>query len=129
MITRILLTSIFIANFANAGRHFSQIDHMEYYRNKTRPSKAFSFSTNYFNQNVVSDSGKGGGKERVQCGTRTVDFNPRRSGKVVGGAEPPYGAFPWQVRYKYYTLNSISSLFRKTSYYILHCLHEFFISN
>ncbi|XP_059057775.1 serine protease 30-like [Achroia grisella] len=74
---------------------FNRINHMEYYRNRTRPSKAFhSFSTNYFNQNLVSKPGK---SERVQCGTRTVDFNPRRTGKIVGGTETPYGAFPWQV--------------------------------
>ncbi|CAG4948952.1 unnamed protein product [Parnassius apollo] len=68
---------------------------MEYYKNRTRPSKAFSsFSINYFNQNLVS---RPGNSEKVQCGTRTVDFNPRRVGKIVGGSETPYGAYPWQV--------------------------------
>ncbi|XP_032525716.2 trypsin-like [Danaus plexippus] len=69
---------------------FSQINHMEFYKNITRPSKSFSsFSNNYFNQLPK-------GKEKVQCGTRTVDYTLRR-GKIVGGSEAPYGAFPWQV--------------------------------
>ncbi|CAH2056129.1 unnamed protein product, partial [Iphiclides podalirius] len=38
-----------------------------------------------------------GKPEKVQCGTRTVNFNPRRTGKIVGGTETPYGAYPWQV--------------------------------
>ncbi|OWR55276.1 putative adhesive serine protease, partial [Danaus plexippus plexippus] len=68
---------------------FSQINHMEFYKNITRPSKSFSsFSNNYFNQLPK-------GKEKVQCGTRTVDYTLRR-GKIVGGSEAPYGAFPWQ---------------------------------
>lgn len=33
----------------------------------------------------------------VECGTRTIPFELRRTGKIVGGAESPYGAFPWQV--------------------------------
>ncbi|KAG6454606.1 hypothetical protein O3G_MSEX008780 [Manduca sexta] len=79
----------------NADFFLSQVNHMEYYKNRTRPSKAFSsFSSNYFNQNILPSSGKG---EKVQCGTRTVDFNPTRNGRIVGGTESPYGAFPWQV--------------------------------
>ncbi|XP_022122405.2 trypsin-like [Pieris rapae] len=71
----------------------NHVNHMEYYRNKTRPTKAFSsFSTSYFNQNLLPKPVK----EKVQCGTRTVDFTLRR-GKIVGGSEAPYGAFPWQV--------------------------------
>lgn len=73
---------------------FNQVNHMEYYRNRTRPSKSFSsFSSNYFSQNSLGN----GKKEKIQCGTRTVDFNLRRTGKIVGGSETPYGAFPWQV--------------------------------
>ncbi|XP_072948636.1 trypsin-like [Epargyreus clarus] len=68
---------------------------MEYYRNRTRPAKAFS--TNYFNQNLVPKPGKSEKGDKVQCGTRTVDFNLKRTGKIVGGSETPYGAFPWQV--------------------------------
>lgn len=31
------------------------------------------------------------------CGTRSVHFNPKRNGKIIGGNTAPYGAFPWQV--------------------------------
>lgn len=34
---------------------------------------------------------------RNTCGTRTVDFNPKRHPKIIGGNVAPYGAFPWQV--------------------------------
>ncbi|XP_039752290.1 trypsin-like [Pararge aegeria] len=82
-----------LLNLCIADVFMTHINHMEYYRNKTRPPKAFnSFSTNYFNQNSIGKPGK----EKVQCGTRTVDFTLRR-GKIVGGSEAPYGAFPWQV--------------------------------
>lgn len=87
----IIIYSIFIINICTAQVFMNRVNHMEYYKNRTRPSKAFnSFSTNYFNQNSIKD------KEKVQCGTRTVDFTLRR-GKIVGGSEAPYGAFPWQV--------------------------------
>ncbi|XP_050557909.1 trypsin-like [Spodoptera frugiperda] len=92
------ITSLFLVVGAVSCDYFlNRVNHLEYYRNRTnpRPSKSFSsFSTNYFNQNLVPKPGKG---EKVQCGTRTVDFNPRRTGKIVGGTETPYGAFPWQV--------------------------------
>ncbi|XP_004930845.2 trypsin-like [Bombyx mandarina] len=84
-----------ILKLVNADFFVNKINHMEYYRNKTRPSKAFnSFSTNYFNQNFLGAHAKPG---KVLCGTRTIDFNPGRTGKIVGGTETPYGAFPWQV--------------------------------
>lgn len=35
--------------------------------------------------------------DRRKCGTRIVKFQPLRSGKIIGGSETPYGAFPWQV--------------------------------
>ncbi|XP_045458027.1 trypsin-like [Melitaea cinxia] len=90
MITPILF--IIIINICSCQVFMSQINHMEFYRNRTRPSKAFnSNSMNYFNQNLIKP-----GKEKVKCGTRTVDFTLRR-GKIVGGSEAPYGAFPWQV--------------------------------
>ncbi|XP_063836446.1 trypsin-like [Ostrinia nubilalis] len=82
------------------------VNHMEYYRNRTRPSKAFSsFSTNYFNQNSIKNPDK---TEKVQCGTRTVDFNPRRTGKIVGGTETPYGAFPWQVEIQMLNVDNLN---------------------
>lgn len=85
----------FLIKLSQSEYYLNQINHMEYYRNRTRPSKAFSsFSTNYFNQNSLGAMGKG---KKVQCGTRTVDFNAKRTGKIVGGTETPYGAFPWQV--------------------------------
>lgn len=31
------------------------------------------------------------------CGTRSIKFNPKRYGKIIGGHSVPYGAFPWQV--------------------------------
>ncbi|XP_045508662.1 trypsin-like [Colias croceus] len=87
------LIYFFMIELALADLYMNRVNHIEYYRNRTRPSKAFnSFSTSYFNNNYVSRPGK----EKVQCGTRTVDFNLRR-GKIVGGSEAPYGAFPWQV--------------------------------
>lgn len=33
----------------------------------------------------------------LECGTRTIQFYPKRSGKIIGGNVAPYGAFPWQV--------------------------------
>lgn len=92
-----ILIVIIAIHFTNADYFLNRVNHMEFYKNRTRPSKAFSsFSTNYFNQNVLH----GSGKQKVQCGTRTVDFNPRRTAKIVGGMETPYGAFPWQVNTK-----------------------------
>ncbi|XP_075988797.1 trypsin-like [Anticarsia gemmatalis] len=86
---------LFFIDIVNGDYFLNRINHMEFYKNRTRPSKAFgSFSTNYFNQNLVSKPLKG---DKVKCGTRTVEFNPRRTGKIVGGTETPYGAFPWQV--------------------------------
>lgn len=35
--------------------------------------------------------------EMNSCGTRSVNFNPKRNGKIIGGNVAPYGAFPWQV--------------------------------
>lgn len=90
-----ILSLTFLFIFVNGDYFMNRINHMEYYMNRTRPSKAFtSFSSNYnyFNPNLLSKPGK----DKVQCGTRTVEFNPRR-GKIVGGSETPYGAFPWQV--------------------------------
>ncbi|XP_053622053.1 trypsin-like isoform X1 [Plodia interpunctella] len=85
----------FLVAIVKCDFFLNRINHMEYYnKNRTRPSKAFqSFSTNYFNQNFIKPEKN----HKVQCGTRTVDFNPRRIGKIVGGTETPYGAFPWQV--------------------------------
>lgn len=92
----IILTLFFFLSVKKGDFFMSKVNHMEFYKNRTRPSKAFSsFSTNYFNQNLVSIPGK----DKVQCGTRTVEFNPRRTGKIVGGSETPYGAFPWQVNF------------------------------
>lgn len=31
------------------------------------------------------------------CGTRSVTFNPKRFGKIIGGYQAPYGSYPWQV--------------------------------
>lgn len=31
------------------------------------------------------------------CGTRTIKFNPKRYGKIIGGHAVPYGSYPWQV--------------------------------
>lgn len=31
------------------------------------------------------------------CGTRSIPFNPKRYGKIIGGHAVPYGAYPWQV--------------------------------
>jgi hypothetical protein len=96
-VATMILNVLFLVNLASCEYFMNRINHMEYYRNRTRPSKAFSsFSTNYFNQNMVPKPGK----EKVQCGTRIVDFNPRRTGKIVGGTETPYGAYPWQVSHK-----------------------------
>ncbi|XP_068622149.1 trypsin-like [Battus philenor] len=90
-----LFNFLVLINYCLGDFFMNQINHMEFYRNRTRPSKAFSsFSSNYFNQNLVPRPGK---PEKVQCGTRTVDFSPRRTGKIVGGSETPYGAYPWQV--------------------------------
>lgn len=112
MILLFFLVNVCIVNVCIADVFMSHVNHMEYYRNRTRPSKAFnSFSTNYFNQNSIQKPVK----EKVQCGTRTVDFTLRR-GKIVGGSEAPYGAFPWQVselyiffhyRLRLYNLNLI----------------------
>lgn len=89
--------SLFFFKCVSSNYYMNRINHMEFYQNRTRPSKAFqSFSTNYFNQNSIHQYKS----EKVQCGTRTVNFNPRRLAKIVGGAESPYGAFPWQVRKK-----------------------------
>lgn len=86
---------VFFINYVSCDYFLNKVNHIEYYRNRTRPSKSFSsFSSNYFNQNSVVKPIKG---EKVLCGTRSVDFNPRRMGKIVGGTETPYGAFPWQV--------------------------------
>lgn len=31
------------------------------------------------------------------CGARHINFVPERTPKIVGGAAPPYGAYPWLV--------------------------------
>lgn len=96
---------LMLVNAAFGDYFLNTVNHMEYYRNRTRPSKAFtSFSSNYFNQNSIKNPGK---TEKIQCGTRTVDFNPRRTGKIVGGTETPYGAFPWQVRKVFFNLKQV----------------------
>ncbi|XP_026471217.1 serine protease 33-like [Ctenocephalides felis] len=41
-----------------------------------------------------------------ECGTRSVVYQPQRSGKIVGGHEPPYGAYPWQVGIQVYSYDS-----------------------
>lgn len=35
------------------------------------------------------------------CGTRSVDWNPRRHPKIIGGEQPPPGAAPWVVDLQY----------------------------
>ena len=108
---KLIIISIILIKLATSQHTFvNRVNHMEYYKNRTRPSKAFnSFSVNYFNQNSIRDKNK----ERVQCGTRTVDFTLRR-GKIVGGSEAPYGAFPWQVRSHYDFLNFKFIISRQT---------------
>lgn len=74
---------------------------------------AFVSDTNFVYPQVMTyavhpendDSGSG----FVECGTRTVDFQPRRSGKIVGGLESPYGAFPWQV-YNFFKFSIFSCI-------------------
>lgn len=93
-----ILNFLLVVELSRASYFINKVNHMEYYRNRTRPSKAFtSFSTSYFNQNIVHTQNLKPEKDKVMCGTRMVDFNPRRTAKIVGGAETPYGAFPWQV--------------------------------
>ncbi|XP_031629228.1 serine protease 30-like [Contarinia nasturtii] len=36
------------------------------------------------------------------CGTRSINFNPKRTAKIIGGQSAPYGAFPWQVEIQIY---------------------------
>lgn len=67
---------------------FSKLNYLDLFSNRTRPSKSFS------NYNLFPSGSK---SNKVQCGTRSVNFNPTRKAKIVGGSEIPYGAFPWQV--------------------------------
>lgn len=36
------------------------------------------------------------------CGTRSINFNPKRFGKIIGGYQAPYGSYPWQVEIQIY---------------------------
>lgn len=48
--------------------------------------------------------GKSGGHPKFPqhiCGVRSVDWNPRRNPKIIGGEEPPLGAVPWVVDLQY----------------------------
>uniref|UniRef100_A0A336K7N4 Acrosin n=1 Tax=Culicoides sonorensis TaxID=179676 RepID=A0A336K7N4_CULSO len=42
-----------------------------------------------------------------ECGTRVVNFDPLRKGKIVGGTSTPYGAYPWQVEIQMFQLDLV----------------------
>lgn len=35
--------------------------------------------------------------EDLKCGSRAVQWSPKREGRVIGGQIPPMGAIPWQI--------------------------------
>ncbi|KAG7295693.1 hypothetical protein JYU34_021979 [Plutella xylostella] len=89
MFLKIVFLNVFL-HLAAASYYdlFSKLNYLDLFSNRTRPSKSFS------NYNLFPSGSK---SNKVQCGTRSVNFNPTRKAKIVGGSEIPYGAFPWQV--------------------------------
>lgn len=54
----------------------------------------------YDNYNELS----GDAYNATACGTRFVQFSPRREPKIIGGMPAIYGAYPWQVQIQMFHL-------------------------